>query len=239
MTDRSRHRSLWLEQALGDEPDAPALAGDIKCDVVIIGGGFVGLWTALRLKELEPSADVLVLEADICGGGASGRNGGFALSWWLKASSLRKLCGDAGALQLLQASEAAIDEIEAFCTECAPAAEFRRGGLLWAATSNAQIGAWNGVVDTASALGRPGVMTLLDAGEVARRAGSDVHRAGVLEASGATVHPARLARALRRRVLDSGVRIFEHSPMKRLRRTRPVVVGRETASPRAWSEERY
>ena len=68
------HRSHWLTEALGDEQrhdDAPPLRGSARADVAIVGGGYVGLWTALRIKELDPAADVAILEADICGSGAS------------------------------------------------------------------------------------------------------------------------------------------------------------------------
>ena len=78
-------RSFWLQQALGAEgaeiAAAAPLAGDARADVCIVGGGFTGLWTALRLKEFEPAIDVAIVEGDICGGGASGRNGGFVMTW--------------------------------------------------------------------------------------------------------------------------------------------------------------
>src|SRR6185436_12980563 len=89
------HRSLWLQEVAGDAPDAPALVGEIGADIAIMGGGYVGLWTAIRIKEAEPQCDVVVLERDICGGGASGRNGGFVLSWWPKLASLVKAYGAA------------------------------------------------------------------------------------------------------------------------------------------------
>ena len=68
------HRSFWLEQALaGTADDLNPLRGAVTSDVAIVGGGFVGLWTALMIKRLDPAVDVCVIEADICGGGASGR----------------------------------------------------------------------------------------------------------------------------------------------------------------------
>ena len=81
------HRSLWLQEALqGEEVQLP-LSGAQRADVAIIGGGYVGLWTALRIKEQVPSCDVAIVEQDICGGGASGRNGGQAHSWWENLSA--------------------------------------------------------------------------------------------------------------------------------------------------------
>jgi len=56
------HRSFWLQEIAGDFPDAPPLHGETKADITIIGGGFVGLWTALRIKEREPACDVVVID---------------------------------------------------------------------------------------------------------------------------------------------------------------------------------
>ena len=110
------HRSLWLDEALAPgEAALPPLEGAARADVAIMGGGYAGLWTAIRIKQREPSCDVVVLEQDICGGGASGRNGGFAISWWAKLGTLVELCGRDGALAIAHAADAAVDEIGAFC----------------------------------------------------------------------------------------------------------------------------
>ncbi|MBV9797645.1 MAG: FAD-dependent oxidoreductase, partial [Solirubrobacterales bacterium] len=85
-------RSWWLAQA-GAEDEPTRLEGSRRADVCIVGGGFTGLWTAIRIKEREPSADVAVIEADICGAGASGRNGGFAMSFWHHFVGLARACG--------------------------------------------------------------------------------------------------------------------------------------------------
>src|SRR5262249_195724 len=135
------HRSLWLQEALDGAQPAPALTGTRRADVAILGGGYVGLWTAIELKQREPRCDVVVLERDVCGGGASGRNGGMMLSWWPKLASLIKLCGVEEALRLGRASADTIDEIAAFCGEHGIDCDFRRGGFLWTATTPRHIGA--------------------------------------------------------------------------------------------------
>jgi glycine/D-amino acid oxidase-like deaminating enzyme len=82
---------LWLEQALGRERamPTPAAEGRLTADICIVGGGYTGLWTAIRILEADPGASVFVLEGDLCGAGASGRNGGFALTWWPKIETDR------------------------------------------------------------------------------------------------------------------------------------------------------
>jgi glycine/D-amino acid oxidase-like deaminating enzyme len=204
-------RSLWLQEALAGAEDAPPLEGDVRADVCVCGGGYSGLWTAIRLKEQEPSLDVVLLEADVCGGGASGRNGGFVLSWWHKFASLQKVCGTEEALRLARACEAAVDEIGAFCAAHDIDAHYRREGWLWTATGPAQVGATTGTIAAIERAGGGRPFVELSREEVAERAGSPAHLAGVYEAVSATVQPALLARGLRRVALERGVRIFEHS----------------------------
>ena len=208
--------SLWLAEALGPafEP-APQLEGRHRADVCIVGGGYTGLWTAIRLKETDPSLDVALVEARTCGSGASGRNGGFVLSWWSKFATLTKLFGTEEALRLASASADAVAQIGAFCHENGIDASYRRAGWLWAAVNAAQLGAWRSTVDAADRAGiRP--FEEVSAERAAAMAGSPVHVGGVWEASGATVHPVRLALGLRGVAQRLGVRIFERSPMSSL-----------------------
>jgi putative aminophosphonate oxidoreductase len=219
----SPHRSFWLQEIAGDAPDAPVLRGEIKTDVAIMGGGFVGLWTAIRIKEHAPTCEVTVLEQDICGGGASGRNGGFVLSWMSKLSSLAKLFGIQEALRIARGSELAIDEIGEFCRQHRIDADFRKRGWLWTATSAAQLNAWEGVVRHCE---KNGVRAFerLDSAEVARRAGSPAHRAGVFVENAAVVQPAALVRGLRRVALSLGARIFENTKVRKFSRASPMAI---------------
>lgn len=218
-----KHRSFWLQEVADDAPDATALRGETRADVAIMGGGYVGLWTAIRIKEHAPSCDVILLEQDICGGGASGRNGGFVLSWMSKLSSLAKLFGMPEALRIATSSESAIDEIDEFCRRHGIDADFRKGGWLWTATTRAQLGAWEGVVRHCEIHGVPGFQRLPDK-EVGVRAGSGAHRAGVFLAQAAVVQPAALARGLRRIALELGVRIFERTRVLGFSRADPALI---------------
>jgi putative aminophosphonate oxidoreductase len=212
-------RSLWLQEALAanGEDDAPALQGDDHADVCIVGGGYAGLWTALHLKEIAPSTDVAIVEGDVCGGGASGRNGGFVLTWWPKFATLAKQVGIEEARRLCKASEAAVDEIGAFCRVNDVDAKYHQDGYLWAATSDAQRDDWLSTVEGLARYGeQPFVVWSPD--EVAARTGSPVHVGGAFERCGAIVQPALLARGMRRVAMARGVRVFERSPMTGLER---------------------
>jgi putative aminophosphonate oxidoreductase len=212
-------RSLWLQEALRAENgvESQELLEDVTADVCIVGGGYTGLWTALRIKELEPAADVVVVEQGICGGGPSGRNGGFALTWWSKIPTLVKRVGEVEAFRLAKASEESVADIGAFCERERVDAHFRLGGWLWTATGPAQVGAWQSTVETAEAHGAH-PYEILSAEEVQERTGSPIHLGAAYEKTAATVQPALLARGLRRVALERGVRIFERTPMVELDR---------------------
>ena len=227
-------RSFWLQEALAAEraEPAPALDTDTHADVCIVGGGYTGLWTALQLKDAAPSLDVVLLERDICGAGASGRNGGFLVSWWAKFLTLRKLCGNADALRIAQACETGIDDIIAFCKDHAIETKIRQDGWLWAATSKAQFGLWSETLD-ALALNDVSPFVEWSPDEVAARSGSPVHLAGVFDRKAAQVQPALLARGLRRVAIERGVRIYENTPLNALSVANPPIVQTPKASVRA------
>jgi putative aminophosphonate oxidoreductase len=216
-------RSLWLEEALAhDDAIEKTLRERVRADVCIVGGGYTGLWTAIRIKELEPAADVVLVEADICGAGPSGRNGGFALSWWPKIETLVERVGDEEALRLARVAEAAVSELGDFCAREGIDAHFHRGGWLWTATSAAQLGGWTGALQTAARLGAD-PFRLVGAEEMRERTGSPVHLGGLFDSDAATVHAGYLARGLRRAAVARAVRIYERSPMLELDREDGVV----------------
>lgn len=197
-----------------------------------MGGGLVGLWTAIRAKQKAPQLRISVLESDFCGSGASGRNGGFVLSYWPKISSLLKLLGKESALRVAKDSESAISEIGAFCREHQINADFRQSGWIWTATSAFQEGAWNSVLKTCESLG-VAPFQRLSSQEVQQRTGSKVHRAGIYDPSAAFVHPAKWVMGLRRVALDLGVEIFENTRVKKFTRSQPVEIQTEQGSLRA------
>jgi glycine/D-amino acid oxidase-like deaminating enzyme len=211
-----RRRSFWLREALADEPPelamveaTPALDSRIGADVAIVGGGYTGLWTALRLRELRPDARIVVLERDICGGGPSGRNGGFVTGWWDELPALIQRFGEAAAIRTAEALDDAISSLGPWCAAHDVDAEWRESGFLSVSAAPAQDGAWRPATDACAAVGRGDCWHPVDEGEVQRHARSPVFRGGAWMPHAGTVQPARLARGLRRAALAAGIRIHE------------------------------
>jgi putative aminophosphonate oxidoreductase len=241
-------RPFWLEHALSIDGElTPALQGAQRADVGIVGGGFTGLWTALQLKQQNPALDIAIIESDLCGAGASGRNGGCLLTWTTKFFTLRRLFGEAEAIRLAQASEAAVTHIAEFCRKHRIDAEFRQDGTLYTATTQAQMGVLDPVLKE---LDKHGINSYqpLSTAEVQRRSGSARNLAGVFSPLAATVHPGKLVRGLRRVALEMGIRIYERTPMLTFAPGRQVTiqtpagtlqVGQMVLAMNAWMASRF
>jgi len=222
-------RSWWLDQALADDPGRPCspLTGALEADVCIVGGGFAGLWTAYELSEREPALRVVLLEATVCGAGGSGSNGGFFSSSWASVGELCRRFGDEAGLRWATALGDQVAELGRWCERHHADVEFHHDGIVYA-----QAGAWQSGPDgEALALlesrGLGERLRALDAAEARRVADSPRLTGGLFTPDLATVQPARLARELRRVVLERGVSICEGSRVLALRPGRPATV--ETA----------
>jgi glycine/D-amino acid oxidase-like deaminating enzyme len=199
----------WIADARAPAPQPP-LAGTLDADVVVVGGGYTGLWTAWEVVEAEPGARVVVLEAARCGLGPSGRNGGFLSSLWLYLPLLREQYGEARARELCEASVESVRAVGAWCEAQEVDAWYREAPHLVVSCAPGQDGA------SANAVTGDEVVALT-AAETRAVCDSPVFRDGVAAQAGATVHPARLAFGLRERLLGRGVRIFEDSAVRALR----------------------
>ena len=211
---RVRHTRYgwWLEDAGPVEPTEP-LSADTTADVVVVGGGYLGLWSAWQLKQLEPGLDVVVLEAGLAGHGPSGRNGGFVSTLWDDLPILRERVGDARAVEVCRASERGVHGIGAWCDTTGVDAWYVRAPTIMAATSEAQLGDWDHAVAACRAVGAPEELEVLSAEGVRQRCDSPLFLGGALLRTAANVHPARLSLGLRAQVLGTGVRLHEHSPV--------------------------
>ncbi|MDY0882067.1 NAD(P)/FAD-dependent oxidoreductase [Dongia soli] len=205
------NRSFWL-QDIAAQAATHALQGEERADIVIVGGGFTGLWTALRIRELAPEMRVVILEADLCGSGASGRNGGQVHSWFAELDQISAVVGDAEARQLCAETVDAIGELEELQQQGVIDMDLRLDGWLWTASSKAQEGAWSRAVAMTEAAGT-NRFRQLSAGEIEQRSGSSVSYTGIIEPHAGTVHPAKLAIGLRDLAISRGVVIHERSPV--------------------------
>jgi glycine/D-amino acid oxidase-like deaminating enzyme len=210
MPDLHDAHGYWLAEAGPVEPAAP-LEGERSADVVVIGGGYTGLWTAWHLKRLEPEADVAVCEAGICGEGPSGRNGGFVNALWFSLPAMRRRFGDDAARSVAVAAQDSVDRVAAFCENQRVDAWFRQAGYMQVSTAAEWDGAWMPAVEACRELGLGDACRPLSAEEVEARCASPVFREGVFYPGAATVHPARLVRGLRDRVMAAGVTVYERT----------------------------
>jgi glycine/D-amino acid oxidase-like deaminating enzyme len=210
----SADRSFWLQDLAADAV-TPPLQGSAQAEIAIVGGGFCGLWTALRIKALTPETRVTILEAGFCGSGASGRNGGQAHSWFAELDLITAVVGRDEARQLCTDSADAIAELEQLQRDGTIDMDLRLDGWLWTASAKAQEGAWSKAVALTEAV-EPGRFRMLDAAEIAARTGSSASYIGVIEAKAGTVQPAKLALGLRRLALAQGVVIHERSAVREI-----------------------
>jgi glycine/D-amino acid oxidase-like deaminating enzyme len=123
--------SFWLETAADGLAPRPALQGSLTVDVAILGGGYSGLWTAYYLLRANPGLQVAILEKEIVGFGASGRNGGWCSSRFpITPAVPEERYGAEAARQLILAMFASVDEVGRIRTEEGIAADYRKGGIL-------------------------------------------------------------------------------------------------------------
>ena len=177
MAIRHTARGWWQEEA-EPGPELLPLEEDLAADVVVVGGGYTGMWAAWFVAELEPEARVVLLESDRCGAGPSGRNGGFVNAMWFGLPALRRRFGDEPALRLTWAAQEAVEGIGRWCTEQRVDAWYRAGGYLQVSTAPAHDGSWQAVADACAELGVSGACQPLSEAEVRARCDSPIFRAG-------------------------------------------------------------
>ena len=198
---------FWLDDPARPVP-LPRLRGPESCDLLVVGGGYTGLWAALRAKERDPSCDVVLVEAGHCGDQASGRNGGFASASLTHgfANGLARWPSELAELDRLGAENLrAIGETVRWRgIDC----HWEETGELTVATAPHEVGELASYASDLRAAGHDA--RFLDVDAVRAEVHSPTYLAGVLEpTSTVMVEPARLAWGLRQACLDVGVRIYE------------------------------
>jgi len=208
-------RSFWLAPA---HDSAPALHGVVTADLCIVGGGFTGLWAALYAKALDPARDVVLLEAETAGFGASGRNGGFCVASLTHGidNGLARFASEMEVLERLGLEN--FEGIRSDLARCGIDCDFEATGELLALTDAYQE-PW--IAEERSSLERFGHrVTVLDGEAMRAEVHSPTYIGGVWDHTGAGVlDPGKLARGLRDAAVAAGVRVFEHSAVHDLRET--------------------
>ena len=225
-------RSWWLREAMaaeGEPPPEPPLSGNVDADVAIVGGGYTGMWAAWFLAERAPDARIVLLEQDICGGGPSGRNGGFVHGWWENLPELARRYGPDAAAETARAADEVVGGIGAWCETNGVDAWFTPAGYLRVNAFGSEPSDWAATVAQLAELGAGGELEPRSEAEVQAVCASPAFRDGVFMRSAASIQPARLARGLRRALLERGVRIFEETRVERMRDD-PAAVRLETAN---------
>ena len=208
-------RPLWSGDAAAGAAARAPLPGDLDVDVAVVGAGLTGLWTAHYLAEAQPDLRIAVLEAEVAGFGASGRNGGWCSA--LFPASLATLAAGSGreaALAQHRAMRATVDEVARAAAAEGIDAQVAKGGTITLARSEPQWHRARAEVADARRWGRgEDELRLLDAEEATGVLNGTRTRGATYTPDCAALHPGRLVRGLAAAVERRGVRIHEHSPV--------------------------
>ncbi|HEX2375772.1 MAG TPA: FAD-binding oxidoreductase [Actinomycetota bacterium] len=218
--DFYRSRSLWLD-GLADDPltPRPALPGPLEVDVAIVGAGYTGLWTAYYLRRADPGLRVAVLEREVAGYGASGRNGGWCSAFVaMDREQVARRAGRGAAIALQREMFDTVDEVGRVAGREGIDCHYVKAGALEVVTSPVQLARLEAGIRRAREWGMgPDDLRLLDRAEAERRVRAAGLLAAAFTAHCAALDPARLARGLAEVVERLGVPIYEATPVTRIR----------------------
>ncbi len=208
-----RNLSLWWDAIAHPLPARPSLRGDLEADVCIVGAGFTGLWTARALARADPSLRIVVVEKEVVGFGASGRNGGWCSALFATSdAALARLYGPDAMRRMRRAMQNTVDEVGAAAHEEGIDCHFAKGGTVDAALTPAQRARALADVKEARALGfGEDDLRWLDASEAATAVGIEGILGATFTPHCAAIQPALLARGLADALERRGVAMHEHT----------------------------
>jgi len=211
MTDYAA-TSFWLETCGDDLTPRPALGGPAEADVAILGAGYSGLWTAYYLLARNPGLKIVILEREIAGFGASGRNGSWCSAHFpVSPGVIAEKFGRDRAVALYRAMAASVDEVARVASHEGFDIQFAKGGGMTVAHGAAQLPAVRDAHAEFVALGLGDRVALLDREQTADRVRIEDARGAVFYKDAACIHPGRLVRGLARAVERKGARIYEQT----------------------------
>ena len=222
-----RNLSFWHDSTPGSLTPRPALEGDIEVDIAIVGGGYTGLWTAWYLKQIDPGLNITILEAEIAGFGASGRNGGWCAAYlsgiehWFSDPDARD-----GAVRLQRQMFDAVTEVGRVAQHESIDCHFEQAGALEVAVLPAQLKRLREDLESMHGRGFSDKdYRWLSADETRGKLNIDRSLGGLLMSHCATIHPARLAWGLAEAVEKRQIRLCEQTPVLE-------ITGRQLHTPR-------
>jgi len=206
------YQSPWFTEALEKEKNLTVneLNLNLNCDICIIGGGYTGLWTAIKIKEKKPHLNIVLVEKDLCGSGASGRNGGCMIPQSTKFQGIRDVVGVDDAKKMVLSTEAAVKNIKDFCSENKINAEIRDDGILYGATNIFHKGAFEGLIRDLNE------HNINSWERLSKEKVQDITKSkkfvdGYFSPIGGSLQPAVLVRGLKKIAENNGIKIFEKS----------------------------
>jgi glycine/D-amino acid oxidase-like deaminating enzyme len=216
---RTGELGFWWRSLGGPRAPRAPLAGPLEVDVAIVGAGYTGLWSAYHLKRAEPALKIVVLEREVAGFGASGRNGGWVSGFFSGPARAYERHSGAGAYMALQrAMFETVDEVGGFLAEHGRQADFVKGGLLEVALNAPQLGRLRGRLSAARSRGlRESDLRELSREQLAARVDVAGARGALFSPHVARVQPAKLLLALADTVAEMGVDIHERTPVSEIR----------------------
>ena len=196
---KNKYQPFWFSEAIASETqlNIRQLENKIQSDICIVGGGYTGLWTALQLKKKQPSLNIVLIEKELCGSGASGRNGGCMIPLTTKFSTMKKIIGERDAMNMVTASESALFKIKDFCDEHNIDAQIRIDGGLYTATNKTHEGVLDNLIQNLKT-SNINSLNRMPKAEIQKKAGSLKHIDGYFSPLSGSVQPGLLVRGMKK-----------------------------------------
>ena len=217
MAEDHRDKSFWLA-TYGPYTPNPPVQGEVKVDVAIIGGGFTGLSTAYNLRKDNPGMSVAVLEGEVIGYGASGRNGGFSMTLFGLEPAITKLFfGQQRTVEAHRYMERSVDYVDALVKEHQMQSDYWFPGFLRAATTPGYLKRIQHDLKILSDLGIGGI-EWIDADKLRAEVDSPLFLGAWWEPRCGLLNPAKHVRELKRVAEEAGAIVYEYTPVSDIRR---------------------